>query len=104
MYLADICPPGTYRSIEEFDTLPCKACPQGRWSKNWELRERGECLMCPTGTSCPVDGMTTPCTRADLPTPFVPVINENGQVMEQHICGVGCMQSSATKFGDGWAN
>ena len=26
---------------KEVDGLPCQACPQGTWSKNWELRERG---------------------------------------------------------------
>jgi hypothetical protein len=78
MSVADICPPGTYRSLLEIDGLPCVACPQGTWSKNWQLREKGECTTCPTGTVCPVEGNTIPCGWEDLPTPFEPVVNDKG--------------------------
>ena len=78
MYSAEICPPGTFRSTSDKDGLPCIACPQGTWSKNWELREVGECTRCPTGVVCSVDGMQQPCGRADLPTPYTPVVNNDG--------------------------
>ena len=84
MAVATICSPGFYRSIEfdddgeEVDGLPCRACPQGSWSKNWELREVGECSKCPTGVVCSVDAMTVPCNRGDLPTPYEPVGNLDG--------------------------
>lgn len=78
MSVADICPPGTYRSLLEIDGLPCVACPQGTWSKNWQLREKGECITCPTGTVCSVEGNTIPCGWDDLPTPFEPVVNDKG--------------------------
>jgi hypothetical protein len=55
--------------------VQCLPCPQGTWSKNWGLREKGECTRCPTGVICPVDGMTKPCSYADLPTPYEPVVN-----------------------------
>ncbi|CAM9147362.1 unnamed protein product, partial [Choristocarpus tenellus] len=77
-YVADICPPGTYRSILDEDGTPCGTCPQGTWSKNWELREAGECLLCPTGLVCSVEALTTPCGQEDLPKPFDPVVNVNG--------------------------
>jgi len=77
-FVADICPPGSYRSTSGIDGLPCVACPQGTWSKNWELREMGECMKCPTGTRCEVDGMVHPCDKSDLPTPFEPVVNLDG--------------------------
>lgn len=32
----------------------------GTWSKNWQLREKGECINCPPGINCPLDGMTNP--------------------------------------------
>jgi hypothetical protein len=77
-FVADICPPGSYRSTVGLDGLPCAACPQGTWSKNWELRERGECGKCPAGTRCEVDGMVHPCDQSDLPTPFEPVVDSDG--------------------------
>jgi hypothetical protein len=76
--IAEICPPGTYRSTVDEDGVPCAACPQGTWSKQWELREIGECQMCPPGVICSVEGMTEPCSRSDLPTPFEPIVSLNG--------------------------
>jgi len=78
LFEAEICPPGTYRSTLAADGLPCSACPQGTWSKNWQMREQGECTRCPTGVVCPVEGMTQPCGKSDLPMPFEPVVNLNG--------------------------
>lgn len=76
--VATICPPGTYRSTIEDAGIPCKACPEGTWSKNYGLRESGECIRCAPGVICPVEGMTKPCSRSDLPTPYEPVVNLNG--------------------------
>ena len=80
--VATICPPGTFRSrlgVVMGDTsgtpgtgVICAGCPQGTWSKNWELRDAGECRRCPPGTVCPIDGMTRPCTQADFPKPYEP--------------------------------
>lgn len=72
------CPPGTFRSTLEENGLLCTPCPQGTWSRSWELHERGECIRCPPGIICPVDGMTNPCSRKDLPTSYEPVVNLNG--------------------------
>ena len=33
--VAAVCPPGTYRSTIKEDGIPCVACPQGYWSKNY---------------------------------------------------------------------
>jgi hypothetical protein len=72
-YEALICPPGTYRTITRpGESVVCKGCPAGTWSKNWELRDAGECTRCPPGVNCPVDGMTFPCAISDLPTPYTP--------------------------------
>lgn len=74
LWEAEECPPGTYRSSIEADGNGCESCPQGNtallcfshnllselatnafiyftgtWSKNWQLREKGECTRCPTG-------------------------------------------------------
>jgi hypothetical protein len=49
LWKAEECPPGTYRSNIEADGNGCVSCPQGTWSKNWQLREKGECNRCPTG-------------------------------------------------------
>lgn len=38
--------PGAYRSTLDEDGTPCAACPQGTWSKNWELRLVE--FICPT--------------------------------------------------------
>eukprot|EP00949_MAST-11_sp_MAST-11-sp1_P005202 g5202.t1 len=78
--VATICPPGTFRSRlgeitgeSGFGTgVICQGCPQGTWSKNWELRDAGECIRCPPGTVCPIDGMTRPCTQEDFPKPYIP--------------------------------
>jgi hypothetical protein len=75
---ATICPPGTFRATLGTAAeglghgVICAGCPQGRWSKNWELREEPECQLCPPGVVCPIDGMTRPCSRADLPTTYEP--------------------------------
>lgn len=72
MSTATICSPGMYRSIEyddngnEVDGQPCRACPQGTWSKNWELREVGECVERSVVRHTIIDGccfahLTTPC-------------------------------------------
>ena len=74
---ADICPPGTYRDSSDPD-VPCRACPQGTWSKNWHLREKGECTRLPTGVIGPIEGSTSPCSKKDLPTPYQPVVNVDG--------------------------
>src|SRR5690606_26202860 len=66
------------RSTLSNDGQSCVACPQGRWSKNWGLREIGECTKCPPGTVCPVESLTTPCSISDLPTPFEPVVSVDG--------------------------
>jgi len=78
MSVADVCPPGTYRSTVAVDGVSCIACPQGTWSKNWGLRESGECVKCPPGSVCPVDGMKNPCGHDDLPMPFEPIVNYQG--------------------------
>ena len=35
MSIASLCPPGSYRSTLDEDGIPCIACPQGYWSKNY---------------------------------------------------------------------
>ncbi|CAM9249368.1 unnamed protein product, partial [Phaeothamnion confervicola] len=84
MFIADICPPGTYRSTLEQDGLPCAGCPQGTWSKNWELTEPGECQRCPAGVVCASESMTRPCSRSDLPTPFEPVVSADGSAAAEY--------------------
>ncbi|KAE9224791.1 hypothetical protein PF005_g5786 [Phytophthora fragariae] len=71
--VASICPPGSYRGSLTADGLACLACPQGTWSKNWELRGVEECLECAPGTVCPIDGISNPCTVDDLPFVYTPV-------------------------------
>jgi hypothetical protein len=78
MVIADICPPGTYRSTIDEVGVSCVACPQGYWSKNYGLREKGECVKCAPGMNCAVEGMTTPCSHSDLPSSFEPVVNYQG--------------------------
>ena len=78
LFDAEECGPGTYRSTNDESGNSCLPCPQGTWSKNWGLREMGECTRCPPGMVCPLDGMTIPCSYADLPTPFEPVVNYLG--------------------------
>lgn len=75
---ASLCPPGTYRGSLEDDGVSCLNCPQGSWSQNWNARDEGECISCPTGVTCPLEGTVSPCSRADLPSPFEPVVNLNG--------------------------
>lgn len=45
----------------------------GRWSKQWEIRDPQQCVLCPTGTVCPIDGMKNPCSVTDFPTRFEPI-------------------------------
>ncbi|KAG3227824.1 hypothetical protein PC129_g1619 [Phytophthora cactorum] len=71
--VASICPPGSYRGSLAADGLACLACPQGTWSKNWELRGVEECNECAPGTVCPIDGISNPCTVDDLPDVYTPV-------------------------------
>lgn len=78
LFQAEVCGPGTHRSTGEEGGKSCVPCPHGTWSKNWGLRDQAECTRCPTGTVCPIDGMTQPCSYADLPTPFEPVVNFQG--------------------------
>ena len=78
LHTAEMCPPGTYHGTLEDNGLLCVACPQGTWSKNWQLKESGECTRCPPGLFCSVNGMTSPCSSSDLPKPFEPVVNLNG--------------------------
>lgn len=69
---ATVCGPGNYRSILDSEGVLCRGCPQGTWSKQYQLRDKTQCLPCPTGVVCPIDGMTTPCSQADFPTPYAP--------------------------------
>ncbi len=73
--MAEECGPGTYQSTDDDGGNSCLPCPQGTWSKNWGLREKGECTRCPTSIICPVNGRTKPCSYTDLPTPYAPVVN-----------------------------
>ena len=57
----------------------------GTWSKNWGLREKGECTRCPTGVVCPLDGMTNPCSYTDLPTPYEPIVNSRGMPAFEYV-------------------
>ncbi|KAL7542925.1 hypothetical protein ACHAXR_012222, partial [Thalassiosira sp. AJA248-18] len=76
LFEAEECGPGTYRATNGENGHACVPCPQGTWSKNWGLREKGECQRCPTGVVCPLDGMTIPCSYTDLPTPFEPIVRD----------------------------
>ncbi|KAA0165573.1 hypothetical protein FNF28_03425 [Cafeteria roenbergensis] len=67
-----VCPPGTYRSVSADGNPVCLGCPAGTWSKQWELRDVGECTPCGPGIVCPVTTMISPCSRFDLPAPFTP--------------------------------
>ncbi len=69
---ATVCTPGTYRSIIDTDGVICIGCPQGFWSKQWEIQDKAQCVHCAPGTVCPIDGMLNPCNTADFPTPFGP--------------------------------
>ncbi|KAF0700134.1 Aste57867_9322 [Aphanomyces stellatus] len=76
--VATICAPGTFRSTVDADGIACVPCPQGTWSKNWGLREVGECTLCPPGTVCATNGMTNPCSTTDFPLPYTPTrLNES---------------------------
>lgn len=71
--VASICQPGMYRGSLTADGISCLACPQGTWSKNWEIRGVEECIKCPPGSVCPIDGITYPCTNDDLPGLYEPL-------------------------------
>jgi hypothetical protein len=77
-YEPDVCPPGSYRSLIEVDGVSCRACPQGTWSKQWGLGDVSECIPCPSGVVCGLDGMTNPCSTTDLPTQWVPTLAGEG--------------------------
>lgn len=79
--VATICGPGSYRGSLNADGISCLACPQGTWSKNWEIRGVEECIKCAPGTVCPIDGITHPCTTNDLPHVFAPLL-ENLSISE----------------------
>lgn len=82
---AAACPPGSYRGILAADGVSCLACPQGIWSKNWELRGIDECITCPPGAVCPIDGITDPCAPSDLPQLYEPV-SENNATLSYSEC------------------
>eukprot|EP00804_Cyclotella_cryptica_P031375 CCRYP_012196-RE/>CCRYP_012196-RE protein AED:0.02 eAED:0.02 QI:303/0.85/0.87/1/0.71/0.62/8/63/3730 len=67
LWQAEECPPGTYRSSLESDGYGCVGCPQGTWSKNWQVREKGECIRCPT-----VNFKGTPAFEFDFPHESMP--------------------------------
>lgn len=71
--VASICQPGMYRGSLTADGISCLACPQGTWSKNWEIRGVEECIKCPPGSVCPIDGIMYPCTNGDLPGLYEPL-------------------------------
>lgn len=79
--VATVCGPGSYRGSLNADGISCLACPQGTWSKNWEIRGVEECIKCAPGMVCPIDGITYPCTSDDLPHVFVPLL-ENLSIAE----------------------
>lgn len=79
--VATVCEPGSYRGSLNADGISCLACPQGTWSKNWEIRGVEECIRCAPGMVCPIDGITYPCTSDDLPHVFVPLL-ENFSIAE----------------------
>lgn len=78
--VAEACPPGSYRGSLALDGISCLACPQGTWSKNWELRGIEECVICPPGSVCPIDGITDPCAPSDLPQLYEPVTENNASL------------------------
>jgi len=47
--------------------------------------EKGECIRCPPGLFCGVEGSTNPCSRSDLPTPFEPIVNVDGVPMAEYL-------------------
>ncbi|KAA0156746.1 hypothetical protein FNF29_00857 [Cafeteria roenbergensis] len=71
--MAVVCGPGTFRGILETDTVVCQDCPQGTWSKQFELRDRQQCTPCAPGVVCPEDGMVDPCSFHDFPMQYTAV-------------------------------
>ena len=107
--IATICPPGTFRArlgeVTGESGIPgtgviCAGCPQGTWSKNWELRSGAECTRCPPGTVCPIDGMTRPCTLMDFPTPYVPT--NAGETQSECLKKIGHFFGSLVGPTDDW--
>ena len=47
MSVANICPRGYYRSLN--DSVTCKACSTGKWSPSRALSEGTLCQPCPSG-------------------------------------------------------
>ncbi|TYZ61830.1 hypothetical protein PybrP1_007587 [[Pythium] brassicae (nom. inval.)] len=88
--VATVCGPGSYRGGLSADGISCLACPQGTWSKNWEIRGVEECIKCAPGMVCPIDGITHPCTSNDLPHVFVPLL-ENLSISE-------CLEKGSAYF------
>jgi len=89
---AAVCPPGTYHSMAETDGSTCVGCPQGSWSKQWELADAAQCTRCPPGVVCPVDGMRNPCSVADLPRMWVTTLGDEDffhcNRLPNHVYGV----------------
>jgi hypothetical protein len=88
--VASLCPQGTFIATltEDGSTaliISCLSCPQGTWSKNFGLRERGECIKCAPGTVCPVQGSKKPCGHSDLPSPFEAVVNYNDNPVLEYL-------------------
>lgn len=84
-FIPNLCGPGTYHSSVGGNLIPCKDCPQGTWSKNYGLTEIGECVKCPPGVICPIEGMTEPCSRSDRPTSFSPIVKFQGNPSLEYI-------------------
>ena len=72
--VAQLCPPGLYLSIQASEGVTCVGCPQGTWSKQWELRDETQCVLCAPGIVCPLDGMRYPCATSDFPRPYTPTL------------------------------
>ena len=75
---------------------------QGRWSKQWELRDSSQCTICPTGVVCPIDGMSNPCSVADFPLPFTPFENVPKLMISPapHSSRQQCMSLNSQDFAD----
>lgn len=96
--IPNLCGPGTFRSAEASSLIPCEACPQGTWSKNYGLTEAGECVKCPPGVICPVEGMTEPCSYSDLPTPYSPIVKYQGNPSEEYLYSTSSKRTYYAQF------